>query len=83
MPDGDIEIKFTGLKHEKMEEELNYMSSKLLPTKNKNIFKTITKTVSKEEFDKIVSDIKLNKNDKEKLYSLYKDNIEGFSVNNF
>ena len=83
-PDGDIEIKFTGLKPgEKMEEELNYMSSKLLPTKNKNIFKTITKTVSKEEFDKIVSDIKLNKNDKEKLYSLYKDNIEGFSVNNF
>ena len=83
-PDGDIEIIFTGLKPgEKMEEELNYMSSKLLPTKNRNIFKTITQTVSKEEFNKIVLDIKSFKTNKNKLFNLYKKCIEGFSINHF
>lgn len=80
-PDGDIEIIFVGLKKgEKIEEELNYNSTKLLQTENENIFKTKTRTLTKEEFDTMIEEIYNNKQDLSKLDTLFKKNIEGYSI---
>ena len=83
-PNGDVEIKYIGLsKGEKLEEELNYESNKLMQTDNPNIFKTKTNPININEFKKILKKIEMfcDEGKEDQIIDIYKKNIEGFNIN--
>lgn len=79
-PDGDIEIKFIGLRPgEKLHEEL-VLGNNLEKTNNPQIYRAIEETLSENELEQLIKDLELSVdlNDKDKIVATLSEKITGF-----